>query len=190
VSTAAITDLDESAGITRGRYHYTRVVSIAGRTVRARIQRDFYPQQSCAVAEVLAEDMTWTHLADDPPSNWIDNTPPPSPMIHAATELGPVAARLIGRATEILAPPPTILSPHVLQAVGALLATSYGYNAERRINPDDIAWASRHGGRFRIIEHHDGSVTFTKEHRDACPFLTSAGARDCDGECSFEPPTR
>ncbi|WP_162830311.1 hypothetical protein [Amycolatopsis palatopharyngis] len=39
-----------------------------------RIQRDFYRAQSCAVAEVLADDMTWTHLAADEPINWIDAT--------------------------------------------------------------------------------------------------------------------
>jgi len=78
------------------------------------------------------------------------------------------------------------LSLHVHGAISALLATTYGYDAEHRIDPDDFAWAHAHGGVLHIIEHPDGGVTFTKAHRDDCPFITSAGMRDCDEECSFE----
>lgn len=92
---------------------------------------------------------------------------------------------------DILAPPttpPTTPSRHVLDAVSALLATCYGGNGERRIDPDDIDWAKTYGGALHVIEHADGSVTFTKEHRDDCPFITSSGMQDCDDECVFEHP--
>jgi hypothetical protein len=69
--------------------------------------------------------------------------------------------------------------------VSALLATTYRYDGEHRITPDDMAWATTHGGRLRVIEHDDGSVTFTKAHRDECPFITSAGTQDCDDECAL-----
>jgi hypothetical protein len=41
------------------------------------------------------------------------------------------------------------------------------------------------------IPDHDTEapvVTFTKHHRDDCPFITSTGAQDCDEECFFEHP--
>jgi hypothetical protein len=185
---ATMIELDESAGATENRYHYTRVVQIAGRTVRTRIQRDYYVRQSFAVVEVLANDMTWTHLADDAPGNWHATTPTPNPTVHAATELSELADQLAHRAAEILAPPPNTPSPHVLNTVSALLATTYGYDGERRITPDEVEWANTHGGGFHVIEHGDGSVTFTKAHRDECPFLTSAGTQDCDDECYFAYP--
>jgi hypothetical protein len=131
--------------------------------------------------------MTWTHLADEAPNNWVHDTPSPSPMVHAATELGPLADRLVHRAAEILAPP-TTSSHHVLDAVSALLATAYGYDGERRIDPDEIEWAITHGGTLHVIEHGDGSVTFTKRHRDDCPFVTSAGTQECGDGCLFEHP--
>jgi hypothetical protein len=73
-------------------------------------------------------------------------------------------------------------------AVSALLATTYGFDAERRIDPNSIAWAHTHGGALHLIEHPDGCVTFTKAHRDICPFITSSGTEDCDDECAFECP--
>ncbi|WP_235922130.1 hypothetical protein [Lentzea tibetensis] len=89
------------------------------------------------------------------------------------------------------APPPTVtLSPQVYRAVSALLATSSGFTAECRIAPDDIAWATSHGGALRTFEHPDGSVTFTKAHRDDCPFVAHSGREDCDDDCSFELPSR
>ncbi|KOX19261.1 hypothetical protein ADK67_33910 [Saccharothrix sp. NRRL B-16348] len=66
--------------------------------------------------------------------------------------------------------------------------TSYGFDAEHRIDPDDIAWAYTWGGALHVIEHPDGSVTFTKAHRDDCPFITSAGTQDCDVDCRFPHP--
>jgi hypothetical protein len=167
------------------RYRYTRVTQITGRTVRARIERGCYLDESLAVAEMLTDHSTWTTLAADAPANWWHTTPPPSAEVHAAAILGPLAGPLLHHATEILASPPITqtLSPHLHRAISALLATSYGYNAERRIDPDDILWATTHGGALHIIEHPDGSITFTKAHRDDCPFLTSKGTQDCDDEC-------
>ncbi|WP_245887544.1 hypothetical protein [Umezawaea tangerina] len=55
--TIAMTERDEAAGASSNRYHYTRVVELAGRTVRARVERDYYVNQSCAVAEVLNDQM-------------------------------------------------------------------------------------------------------------------------------------
>lgn len=103
---------------------------------------------------------------------------------------GPLAEQLLRGAAEILASPPTMptLSVHLYRAISAVLATSGGFNNEVRIDPDDIAWAHRYGGTLHVIEHPDGGVTFTKAHRDDCPFLVSAGARDCDDECDFPHP--
>ena len=190
-TTAAIIDRDEAAGTTPNRYHHTRTVEIAGRLVRAHVERDYYLNQSHSVAEVLNDQMTWTSLAADAPSDWWHNTPTPGPDIHDPTRfLSPVTERLLQRAAAILASPPTTrtISPHLHGAISALLATSYGYDAERRIDPDEITWAYTHGGALHIIEHPDGSVTFTKHHRDDCPFITSAGVQECDEDCFFEHP--
>lgn len=98
-----VTELDEGASCERHRYSYSRIVRMGGHRVRARIERDFYAFQSCAVAEVLADNMTWTHLATDDPANWIDATTPPGQgPIHCATELGHLADTLINRAATIL----------------------------------------------------------------------------------------
>jgi len=190
--TGAFTVRDEHAGATSNRYQYTRIVEIAGRTVRANIERDFYLDQSLAVAEVLNDRMTWTSLAADAQSNWWHTTPSPNPDVDAAAVLGPLAERLLRRAAEILASPPTTstVSPHVHRAISALLVTCYGFDAECRIGPNEIAWARTHGGALHIIEHPDGTVTFTKAHRDECPFITSKGGCGCDDECSFDFPHR
>lgn len=47
--TAAITQHDQDAEATPNRYHYTRIVEIAGRTVRARVERDIDCDHSLAV---------------------------------------------------------------------------------------------------------------------------------------------
>ncbi|PRY29214.1 hypothetical protein [Umezawaea tangerina] len=88
---------------------------------------------------------------------------------------------LLRRAAKILAAPPTTrtILPHVHGAISALLATSAGFNAEARIDPDDIDRACTWGGALHIIEHPDDSLTFTKAHREDCPFITSRGAQDC-----------
>jgi hypothetical protein len=41
----------------------------------------------------------------------------------------------------------------------------------------------------RPLGHADGSVTFTKAHRDECPFITGSGTQDCDDECDVDDPT-
>jgi hypothetical protein len=182
---ATITALDDSGGVTQHRYHYTRTVRIAGHTVRARVVRDFYPQQSCAVAEVLADTMTtWTHLADDDPCNWFATTPSPRPTLHTAAELGAIAEQLLHRAAEILTPPTEPLPPHVLDAVSALLATTRRYDGEHHITAEEITWAQDNGGPLHILTHQDGSVTLTKAHLATCRFLTSNGAQNCaHGTC-------
>ncbi|MEV6602759.1 hypothetical protein [Kutzneria sp. NPDC051319] len=188
--TATITPRDETAAVTTNGYRYDRVVETAGRIVRARVLRARYYNESLAVAEVLTEHLTWTRIADDDPVNWWHSTRTPSPRVDPAAVLGPVADQLLRRAATILAPVSTTptLSPHVLDAVGALVATTYRYDGEQRITPDDMAWATTHGGRLHVIEHDDGSVTFTKAHRDQCPFITSSATQDCDGECDVEDP--
>ncbi|NUT51425.1 MAG: hypothetical protein HOV94_29615 [Saccharothrix sp.] len=189
--TTTMTERDETTGTSPHRYHHTRTVEIAGRTVRAHVERDFYINQSRAVAEVLNDQMTWTSLAADAPSDWWHNTPTPSPDIdNPARFLSPVTERLLQRAATILAAPPTThtISPHLHGAISALLATSYGFDAEHRIDPDEITWAYTHGGALHIIEHPDGSVTFTKHHREDCPFITSRGTEECDEDCYFPHP--
>jgi hypothetical protein len=189
--TALITHRDETAVATANGYRYHRVVDIAGgHIVRARIERDFYIGYSLAHVEVINDRKSWTHLAEEPTRNWWDTTPSPRTEIDAAVALGPVADQLLRRAVTILAPAPTTptLSPRLLDAVSALLATTYGCDGERRLAPDDMIWARNHGGTLHVIEHHDGSVTLTKAHRDECPFLASSGTQDCDDECHFQHP--
>jgi hypothetical protein len=78
-TTTAIIDRDEATGTTTPhRYHHTRTVEIAGRIVRAHVERGYYINQSRAVSEVLNDQMTWTSLAADAPSDWWHNTPTPT----------------------------------------------------------------------------------------------------------------
>jgi hypothetical protein len=91
--TTAITEHDQDTGATSTRYHYTRVVEIVGKTVRARVERGVYLNDSGAVAEVLTAQAEWISLAADALNNWWHDTPPPSPDIPAATVLGPLAER-------------------------------------------------------------------------------------------------
>ncbi|UOZ03414.1 hypothetical protein [Amycolatopsis sp. WQ 127309] len=185
-----MTERDSAAGATSTRYHYTRVVAMAGRTVRACVERDYYLGHSCAVVEVLNDQMTWTSLASDAPSNWWYDTPTPTHHLDASAVLGRLADDLLYRAARIVALPPTPLamSPRVHGAISALLATTYRFDGERRIEPDEVTWACERGGALHIFEHGSGAVTFTKAHRDDCPFITSSGARDCDDECVFPDP--
>ncbi|PWK84493.1 hypothetical protein C8D88_108108 [Lentzea atacamensis] len=189
--TTSMTERDETTGTSPQHYHHTRTIEIAGRTVRAHVERGHYLNTSRAVAEVFNDQMTWTMLAAEATSDWWHNTPTPGPDIDdPARFLGPVTERLLQRAATILAAPPTThtLSPHLHGAISALLATSYGYDAEHCIEPDDITWAYTHGGALHIIEHPDGSVTFTKHHREDCPFITSRGTQECDEDCYFTHP--
>jgi hypothetical protein len=191
--TAAITPRDEAAAVTTNGYRYDRVVEITGHIVRARIERTLSVHHSLAHVEMINDQKSWTHLAQDAARNWWDTTPPPRNHVDPATVLGPVADQLLRRAATILTPtptpPPRTLSPQVLHAVSALLATTYGYDGERRINPDEIEWATTRAGALHIIEHDEGSVTFTKRHRHDCVFITSTGAQDCpDDGCLSENP--
>lgn len=188
--TAVITQRDEAAVATGNGYRYDRTVEIAGRIVRARIERQHYHSYSLAVVDMINDEKSWTRIVEDLACQWWDATPAPRKDVDAAAVLGPVADQLLRRAAAILAPAPTppALSDHVLDAVSALLATTYRYDGEHRLTPDDMTWATTHGGRLHIIEHADGSVTFTKAHRDECPFITSSGTHDCDGECDVEDP--
>ncbi|WP_051400200.1 hypothetical protein [Haloechinothrix halophila] len=95
-------ELDECADADRHRYSYDRIVKIGERRVRIRVRRDFYPQQSVAVAEVLADSMTWTHLATEPTAAWFYETALPGTAVDARAELGSITDLLIGRATAIL----------------------------------------------------------------------------------------
>lgn len=188
--TTRLIDLD--TGATTDRYHYTRTVEINDRTIRARIERGIYNTNSGALAEVRTGDSTWSTLVADGINNWWYDTPQPSPDVDAATVLSPLADQVLRKATGILASPPVMptLSLHLYGAISALLATSSGFNGEVRIDPDDITWAYAHGGALHVIEHPDGSVTFTKSHREDCPYLITAGAHECDGDCDFPHPAR
>jgi hypothetical protein len=130
--TIVITQTDETAEVTAHRYDYTLVAQIAGRTVRARVVRASYLDDSLAVTEVSTDQMTWATLAAEAPSNWWHTAPAPSPDVSAAGILSPIAERLLNRAAGILAIRPITLtvSPVVHSAIGALLATAYGYDAE------------------------------------------------------------
>lgn len=70
------TAIDEAVGLSEARYSLTRVyrTPVTNRTVRVRIVRDVYPAQSDALAEVLTDALTWTHLATEPPSGWHGDT--------------------------------------------------------------------------------------------------------------------
>ncbi|GAA0609748.1 hypothetical protein GCM10010174_28870 [Kutzneria viridogrisea] len=189
--TTVITQRDEAAVATGNGYRYDRTVEIAGRIVRARIERQHDHSYSLAVVDMINDAKSWTRIVEDLACPWWNTTPTPGTHLDAAALLGPVADQLLRRAAAILAPAPTLpaLSDHVVDAVSALLAITYRYDGEHRITPDDMAWATTHGGRLHIIEHADGSVTFTKAHRDECPFITSSGTQDCDDECDVEDPT-
>lgn len=188
--TTVMTTRDETAEATGNRYRYSRIVDTAGHVVRVRIERDFYDSYSFAQVEVINGVKCWTHLLDEPVRDWWDTTPSPRKDINVAAVLAPVAERLLRRAATILGPPTTAVSPRVLDAVAALLGTVYGFDGERRVEPTEITWATTHGGGLHVFEHADGAVTFTKAHRDDCPFVTSTGTRDCDDECYYEHPTR
>jgi len=186
--TTVITPRDETAVATAHGYRYDRTVEIAGRLVRARIERQHHHSHSRAVVDMINDERSWTRIVDDLARRWWNTTPPPSTHVDAVAVLGPVADELLRRAATVLSPAPPTFSPHVLDAVSALLATTYRYDGERRIDPDEIEWATTRGGRLHIIEHDDGGVTFTKAHRDECPFITSSGTQDCDDECDVEDP--
>jgi hypothetical protein len=183
--------INEISEATSTGYRYVRISEIKGRTVRVRIERGKYLDDSVAVTEVVTEEystpLTWTTVTAEDTRNWFHSSPAPLPVLEPSYIFGPLADQLLGRAAAILDAQPVerTVSPHVYDAISALLATVYCYDGERRIDPNDITWARSHGGTLHIVEHPDGAVTFTKAHRDDCPFITSAGAQDCDDTCFF-----
>jgi hypothetical protein len=83
-----------------GTYSLTQVHRTpGGHTVRVRVHRDYYSQQSHAVAEVFSTERTWTQLATTPAGQWHPGTPLRDP---AASHLQPVADDLLDRAQLIL----------------------------------------------------------------------------------------
>jgi hypothetical protein len=140
-----MSERDEHGAASAQEYSYSRVVEIAGHIVRARVIRDHYPQQCLAAAEVLADDMTWTRIAENAPNNWVHDTPRPSSTValHAATELGAVAEELLCRAAAILTPPPSA-SPSPPAHRHAALADRAIRAAHAHRIADPAVWARRH----------------------------------------------
>jgi hypothetical protein len=66
----------ESTGSGPGRYRYsmTRSYRRGEDSFRVTIERDSYEHQSHAIVEVLTTARTWSHVADNPPSNWYEST--------------------------------------------------------------------------------------------------------------------
>jgi hypothetical protein len=99
-------ELDETADFTTKGYEYARIVKIGSYRVRARARRDSYDFQSHAVVEVLADDMTWTHLASEPTTQWFSGTRPPADYrrapIDVVAELGDLVEHLLNRGAAIL----------------------------------------------------------------------------------------
>ncbi|MBB5155916.1 hypothetical protein [Saccharopolyspora phatthalungensis] len=98
------TIIDETIGGDNNTYLYAQTVRTpSGRTVRAKVKRNSYRHQSSAVAHVLADDMTWTDLAFEPPENWWEKTPSPSnPRLDIVAELAPLVEKLIDQALMII----------------------------------------------------------------------------------------
>jgi hypothetical protein len=92
---------DESFGTTGQGYTLTRVHQENALRIRISIRRDFYLHQSSAVAEVLTPALTWTRIAEHPPSQWHSSTPhragTPAPLTR-------IAEQLLERALAILRP--------------------------------------------------------------------------------------
>lgn len=108
--TTAVIELDESSGSNERSYSFTRVVRVAGRIVRVRLKRHFFLYESHALAEALSDGMMWTDLTYEHPLSWWHSTPETYPGIPAAKVLGPMAEKLLRRATDIICPPLTVHS--------------------------------------------------------------------------------
>ncbi|WP_125789689.1 hypothetical protein [Amycolatopsis sp. WAC 01375] len=55
-------------------------------TYRVTVARDIYPDQSTARADVLTPSREWSHITDNPPSNWHSTT---SPYSNSGTAKSP-----------------------------------------------------------------------------------------------------
>ena len=93
---------DESFGTTSQGYILTRIHHVNGLTIRIRIHRDSFQYQSSAVAEVLTPALTWTRVAEHPPSQWHAATPNSVGTLHAP--LHGIAEQLLERALVIRRP--------------------------------------------------------------------------------------
>jgi len=95
--------VDETFALTGQGYRLTRVHHLGEHTLRVRVNRDGYEEQSHAVVEVLTPALTWTQLAAEPTPTWYQATPGrharPTPD---ATALSAVADRLLDRGRRIL----------------------------------------------------------------------------------------
>lgn len=103
--------VDNDFAIYRQGYELARICKLdSGHTIRARVRRDTYREQSHAVAEVLTPAMTWTPLvtksadAWQPDSPYLTSTTPPNPAKRQQAEalLDQVAAALLERAATVL----------------------------------------------------------------------------------------
>lgn len=95
--------IDETTDTATHHYRLTQTHHLDGHTIRVRVHRDFYPQQSWAAAEILTPALTWTELATAPASDWHPATPKAR---TAATDgldcLRPIADHLTQRAQRLL----------------------------------------------------------------------------------------
>jgi hypothetical protein len=97
--------IDETACTEAGSYRLTQTHHLAGHTVRVRVHRDFYPQQSWAVADVLTPALAWTELATSPAQEWQPATYTPRTTATAAAArdtLRPIAEHLTERVHRML----------------------------------------------------------------------------------------
>ncbi|SCL17784.1 hypothetical protein [Micromonospora inyonensis] len=91
--------VDRTFGEHRQGYDLTEIRRTHGNLLRVRIHRDAYQHQSYALVEVFTPAMTWTQLANEPPSTWHAGTPYRS---TSPTPLENLAERLFQRADAIL----------------------------------------------------------------------------------------
>jgi hypothetical protein len=73
--TATITQRDEAAAVTSNGYRYDRVVDIAGRTVRARVERGMYLNDSLAIAPPTSSVRWPGRWSAVPPRSWPHRRP-------------------------------------------------------------------------------------------------------------------
>ena len=188
--TTTMTGLDETAGIGPRSYHHTRTVEIAGRTVRAHVERGNRLRTSRAVADVLNDQMTWTSLAAESPKDWWHDTPTPARSRRTTPPGSSARSPNASSSAPPRSSPPSdhhTISPHLHGAISALLATSAA------TAPNSASSLTRSPGRTTTAVHCTSSNTPTaaspspNHHREDCPFITSRGAQECDEDCYFPP---